>query len=450
MWDTWLCYYQETYYLYYLTMGPTEKQGMHGQGVAMSTSQDGVHWDEKGVVLLKDEGATGLGTGSVWKSEDFEHSGKFVMNYSTWFDWCIQSQHICFAESTDLIHWEKLGSDYAFHANPQWYETYPDFGDARWDCIYTIPRPGGGRYGYWTANPKGRAGFGFGETLDGRRWAALEPPVVEGTSQGECGAVEKIGDAYYMLYHGGRQTLVADRPQGPFRLAARNPELLNARSAYFTRFFPAPDGLLVNHHSMSLVGIPEGESAYQWANRQGLVWFAPLKRAVVDDQGTLRLRYWEGNDRLKGKSREPEFLDQPSSSGSRVRMLSDHVDVERGIILEGILAIPSGDSPPSGLYIETGGDRGVAILVGAAGVTEFGSVDADGSGFDADDRVDRAMVPGRTSHFRLLLRDALLEFYLDDTLIQCYSAPRVPTGRLGVIVGSPLSLTDLRVWDMDI
>ena len=451
MWDTWLYYHKGMYYLYYLTMGSTEKQGMHGQGVAMSSSQDGVHWNELGVVMPKDEEATGLGTGSVWKSEDFEQSGRFIMNYSSWFDWCIQSQHIRFAESTDLIHWQKLGPDYALHADPQWYETYPEYAEARWDCIYTIPRPGGGRYGYWTARLKERVGFGFGESLNGKRWTSLKPPIVEDVDCGECGAVEKIGDTYYMLYHGGKLTLVANAPEGPFRPAERNRELLKSKSAYFTRFFPTPDGLLVNHHSMSLAGFPEGGNVYQWTNRQGLIWCAPLKRTVVDNQGTLRLGYWEGNDELKGRRLELYPADHTPPSGSRLSMFSNRFDVQHGIVLEGIVELPtSGDSTPNGLYIESTNDQGTAILVGPAGITEFGTMPADGSEFQAEDRIDREMTFGKTSRFRLLLRNTLLEFYLDDLLIQCYSLRYEPTGRFGIISDPPSRLRDLRMWEMNL
>ena len=202
---------------------------------------------------------------------------------------------------------------------------------------------------------------------------------------------------------------------------------------------------------MSLVGIPEEESTHQWATGRGLVWFAPLKRAVVDDQGTLRLGYWEGNDKLKGNSREPAFLNEPSTSSWPVRMLGDRVDIPRGIILEGTVVIPSSvDAPLLGLYIGVGSDRGVAILVGAAGVTEFGTINADGSDFERDDRVDREMVLNQTCQFRLLLRDALLELYVNDILIQCYSTPRVPTGTLGLVVGAQSTLRDLKIWEMDV
>jgi hypothetical protein len=103
--------------------------------------------------------------------------------------------------------------------------------DGRWDCIYVIPRPGGGLYGYWTATPKPETGgkFGFGQSMDGVTWEALDPPKTYGVGDGEVGAVEKIGDRYYMMFGTGglMVTLVADRPEGPFCAAERNFRLLS-------------------------------------------------------------------------------------------------------------------------------------------------------------------------------------------------------------------------------
>ncbi len=193
MWDTWLYFHEGTYYLYYLA-----NAGPRWDNVSMATSSDGVHWKERGRVLYKRPGATWMGTGSTWKSPKHETDGKFFMNFS---EWTGPRQTIFFAESTDLLNWERLPDEYEFKQDTRWYEP-----DGRWDCIYTIPRPGGGLYGYWTATPKPETGgrFGFGETLDGVHWKALPPPKVYGVGGGEAGAVEKIGEKYYMMFGTGR------------------------------------------------------------------------------------------------------------------------------------------------------------------------------------------------------------------------------------------------------
>lgn len=482
MWDTWVYYYEKTYYLYYLTMGLTEKQGWHGQGVAMATSQDGVHWDEAGVVIPKDEGATGLGSGSVWKSEDFDKSGEFIMNYSTWFDWCIQSQHICFAKSTDLIHWEKLGSGYDFRADPCWYETYPESKEARWDCMYTVSKPGDGRYGYWTARPKGRSGFGFGKSQDGMRWTALEPPLIIGNvPQGEVGAIEKIDSKYYMLYHGGSLILVADNVRGPFRSSKKNREFLKG-NAYFTRFFSTPNGLLVNHHSISREGLCNLESPLirerkdlltnlcnnlprtspmNWAVANGLVYVAPLKRAIVDEEGVLRLAYWEGNDKLKGEKVEVKLAKKQVCNSFPIYMIKNVFDIERGVMLEGTLPLSSGSGKGedvisgynlkkknfNGFFIEYEKNQGSYIIVEPNGLTEIGLTKTDGTCLSREWKIDREINLSKSASFRILLKHSLLEFYLDNILIQVYSLPKRPTGRVGLINNRDSSLVkDWKVW----
>ena len=54
---------------------------------------------------------------------------------------------------------------------------------------------------------------------------------------------------------------------------------------------------------------------------------------------------------------------------------------------------------------------------------------------------------GRTARFRLLLKGSLVEFYLDDLLMQCYSLPQMATGRIGLIQGGHNgAIDDLRAW----
>ncbi len=399
IWDTWLYLHEGTYYLYYLA-----KSGPKWDNTSMATSPDGVHWKELGRILFMGEGVTWMGTGSTWKSPNFETDGKFQINFSEWKG---PRQTIFFGESKDLTHWTRLGDEYEFKQDERWYEP-----EGRWDCIWTIPRPGGGLYGYWTATPKPETGgrFGFGETLDGVTWKALEPPKVYGAKNGEVGAIEKFGNKYYMMFGTGglMVTLLADRPQGPFHAAKKNFLLLSGHT-YFSRFFPTPDGILVNHHSIA---------------RDGEVYLAPLKRAVVDDEGTMRLGWWEGNEKMK---RHTMKMKTSPESNAPIVMLENVLDVEQGTILEGNLMLPGG------LYIQCEEDQGSAIMVDANGVAELGPMKADGSGFESEKRVDREMSFGEPVAFRLLLEHSLLEFYLDDILIECFSLPAKATGRIGLI-----------------
>jgi hypothetical protein len=425
LWDTWLYLHQGTFYLYYLA-----KRSGQWDNISMATSPDGVHWKELGPILSKADGVTWMGTGSTWRSPQFEKDGKFQMNFSEWRG---PRQTIFFAESPDLVRWTRLGNEHEFVQDERRYER-----NGRWDCIWTLPRPGGGLYGYWTATPKPETGgrFGFGETLDGVRWKALPPPKVHGVGEGEVGAIEKIGDRYYMMFGtGGRMvTLVAEKPEGPFHAARKNLVLLGGHT-YFSRFFPTPDALLVNHHSIA---------------RNGQVYFGTLKTAVLDVEGTLRLGWWKGNDKLKDGAAELKVAPPEGPADSPVAILGTALDTDSGVILEGTLALPEQkDAKPVGLYIEHAPGQGTAILVHAGGATELGPIQADGTGFKAEKRVDREIDFGKRPAFRLLLKHFLLEVYLNDILIECYSLPERATGRLGVIEhGRRGAVEVLKAWQL--
>ncbi len=435
MWDTWVYYRDGTYYLYYLA-----RSGENWDNISMASSLDGIHWTEIGRVLRMGEGVTWMGTGSMWKSPDPSKGGEFQMNFSEWKG---PRQTIFFARSNDLLHWERLGAECEFVQDERWYQAR-----GRWDCIWTIPRPGGGLYGYWTASPVYEIGgrFGFGESDDGVTWKALPPPKVHGAGEGEVGAIEKIGEKYYMMFgsSGSMMALVADRPEGPFHAAKKNRSLL-AGHTYFSRFLHTPDGLLVNHHSIARpASAPNGTRE----KGPGRVYMGLLKQTIVDAEGTLRLGWWKGNDKLKQQS---TAVNTPGASGTEapVLMLEDAFDVTHSLILEGELLLPpSGfEARRRGLYIEYAADSGLAILFDAEGRAEFGLLKSDGSNYKVEHRVDRETTFSRRAHFRLVLEHCLLEVYLDDILIECFSLPASATGRIGLVHGGePNAVRDLTVW----
>jgi hypothetical protein len=422
MWDVWLYHHAGTYYLFSLC---TTKGGIGDwDNISMARSPDGVQWTEIGPVLTMDEGVTWMGTGSTWRNPGGRPA--FQINFSLWKG---LRQTIFFAQSDDLVHWTKCGPAQEFVQDERWYEP-----NGRWDCIWTIPRPGGGLYGYWTASPKPETGgqFGFGESADGITWQALEPPRVQGVGEGEVGAVECIGDRYIMIFgtKGHMEALTADAPQGPFTVFTRNRILLGGHT-YFARFFPSPSGLLVCHHSIA---------------RDRQVCCAPLKRATLDQDGALRLRWWSGNDRLK-RQRLTVELPARQTPVTPVDWLRQAFDAKAGVVLEGRLRLPAAGEGRSGLFIECGADQGAAVLLDAHGVTEVGLQKADGADFKADFTVNRDLTFGAAPAFRLLLKGSMIEFYLDELLIECYSLPSLATGRIGLLTGgAEAAFTDLAAW----
>ena len=115
--------------------------------------------------------------------------------------------------------------------------------------------------------------------------------------------------------------------------------------------------------------------------------------------------------------------------------------------MEGDLVLPSEGRPSRGLYVECEPGSGAAILIRSDGSAELGDIRADGAGYKVTFSEDRKMAFGQPAKFRLLLQQSLLEFYLDDILIECFSLPKSATGRIGLICGGDTgSITGLRAW----
>ncbi len=465
MGDQWLYYHEGVHYLYHLYEQPAGKL----YGVYLATSKDGVHFQEVGPVIEKQKDADWLGSGSVWRS-----GGKYMMNFSE----SRAHQSISFAESDDLIHWRRLGDEFRSNPDPRWYEV------GRWDCIWPMPREGGGFWGYLSANPWRRStqhpdgltyrSTGMLESSDGVRWTAIAPPVFEwGTTPElenvEIGAVRRFKDKYYMLaqtwgpYPGGSYlgatapgvyTFIGDTPKGPFRPDAGAFRLLGntrTRSTHFARFYELPNEVLANHFLFT---------------RSLKAWLAPLKKAVVDDQGHLRLAYWQGNEAMKGKpvavappsrattsgSKEAVPLTVDGSGGIAVLPLDGQFDVLNGVVLEGTLEIQTAGETPGrcGIYIEETTGQGTAVMVGTDGQSQLGTLKLEGAtSFEPDDFVKAGITPRREHTFRLLTRQYMLEFYLDDRLIQCYSIPEHATRRIGLVVqGGRTVVGNLKAWEM--
>jgi hypothetical protein len=435
IWDTWVFLHEGTYYLYYLAGSPGWVDGpwkgeQPWDNISLATSTDGVHWTEHGPVLTKRPHAVWMGTGSTWKSPTFKEDGTFYMNFS---EWTGPRQTIFMAESTDLIHWTRLGDEYEFVQDERWYHP-----TGRWDCIWTIDRPGGGLYGYWTATANDETGgqFGFGESPDGKTWTALKPPVVHGFEKpdigGEVGAIEKFGDRYVMMFgYGQMHTLIADQPEGPFTLAATNPKLLGGNT-YFSRFLATDDDLLVCHHSIM-------------RDAKATVHMGLIKRLVEDDAGTLRLAYWPGNDVLKGEAFDVSAPTQ-LTPGPGATMLNATFDTQRGVILEGDFTLPAGREPVRGFYIDCEGDLGGAIRFDSHGVAETGFHRADGTGWEMKFTVDREMQFASPARFRLILAGSLMEVYLDDILIECFSLPTPATGKIGLLTSDLAAISNITAW----
>jgi hypothetical protein len=259
------------------------------------------------------------------------------------------------------------------------------------------------------------------------------PPKVHGATEGEVGAVEEICGRYYMMFgnYPHMATLAAERPDGPFHVARKNRGLLGGHT-YFSRFFRTPDGVLVNHHSIA---------------RDGRIYMGLLKKAIVDEQGVLRLAWWKGNATIR-QQRTGIGIPSAHSPGESVQMLPGTFDAAQGLILEcRLLLPPTPFAARRGLYIECAGGSGTTVLFDAQRRAEFSQTDPRGSVCTVEQRVDREMNFAGPAHLRLVLAHSLMELYLDDILIECFSLPASATGRLGLVQGgAPCAVSELIAW----
>ena len=428
IWDTWLYFHDGLYYMYYIA-GPAA----HWDGHELAISEDGVHWKEHGVVVRPREGVTWIGTGHIWKSPDFDKSHKWIMNYSEGIasgrDWQAgDKQDIMFVTSTDLLHWRKVDEEYRFVQDARWYQE-----KGRWDCIDTVQRPDGRLYGYFTANPdRGKVpyehcGFGFAESKDGITWTALPP--VEGNMSGEFGGIQKIGDKYYVIVGGA--VGVGDKPEGPFYAQKKNASFFGASSNYgFVRFFHnAPGGPLVNHFFQT-----------------GTCYAAPLKAVEIDREGILRLKWWKNNDKLKARPVTTKLIAAGKEYASSIRILDTKLDPRWTTVIEGAIALAQqgADGGNCGIFFDHGNGQGQCLILTRHEV-RFGEIKADGSDLKIYRTSNPDMDFGPTLKFRLVIKDDMMEFYVNDYLI---SLNRVKcNGRIGFMgADNEDSFKNIKVW----
>ena len=429
LWDTWLYYYKGQYYQYYLA-------GIGGKwdSFELMTSIDGVNWQQVGKMIEPRKGTTWMGTGHIIEAPDFANHPKWIMNYSEWFG---DKQDIMFATSDDLIHWNKVSDSLRFVQDTRWYHP-----KGRWDCIDCVKREDGFYYGYFTADPildkfnNEVCGFGFAESADGIKWKALPP--VEGNMTGELGGIQKIGKKYYITVSEGRVG-VSDSPKGPFLAQKKNPNMFGKGcDIYFPRFFHNPpsaktlnsNGVLVNHFYTG------SETIYS----------SPLKAVEIDQEGILRLKWWEQNDLLK-HAKFALSKDQKNGAEGKVSLFNESFDSNKVGVVESSIRLVNDDheKTPAGFYFSASSDSGYLILFNKR-ETVFGTMKSNGADLKITVRISRDLVFGDKSKVRLVFKKDMMEAYLNDYLVML---KRIKwTGELGT-VGHSMKPDNIKAWVND-
>jgi hypothetical protein len=354
---------------------------------------------------------------------------------------------------------------------------------------------------------------GFLESADGIRWSGRPRPQVDwGTvpppptppDEGgfEVGGCHKIGDKYYLVggwfnYMGstgyGVYTLISDTPTGPFRADAAAYRLCGNSTrwvALWARFCPTDQDLLVNGYMYSGYTYETGDT-----------WLPPLKKAIVDSGGHLRLGYWKGNDALKGAPANVDLsscrkvypdaangdcscsvvtdrLDiqaQPERNSilrtnipTTVAIVDNTFDFDRGVVIEGTVQATCRDrrlvASSVGFYLEEKPGEGSAILLHSCGRTEIGKMAlTDRVDFQSEDTIGpgcaapAGIVPHTNHTFRLLIRKNMFELYVDDMLVQTLNTTHEPgtigrtPQRIGFIAENGQGLFEnVKAWTMNL
>ena len=454
MWDTWLYFHDKTFYLYYLANSAPDRLW---DSISLACSKDGASWNKIGPVLRKDgEHVKWMGTGTTWETPRAglkKGHKKFQLNYIQFIG---QKQTIFFAESDDLVHWEKCDIDTEFVQDERWYVP-----EGRWDTIHTFPNEeDGGLFGFWTATPKLEysSQIGFGRSEDGVHWQALKPPEVQFDQEGELGGFARFNNRYYILYgHNGNRMsfLVSEQFDGPYHFTEKNRVLLNAgdsKHAYYARFFQLNSELLINHHSIALTGV---------------VYFGMIKTDVSDSEGNMWAKWWSGNDCFKmrrslriysetdfapdpvnpaleisktplfsvfGRPNDMEFAPLAKKNGTIYPYGGTEYDLDTtdGAIIEVKLELPKSiHHPKTGIYIPCQRDSALSVFFDSEGRAEFIRSKKDLTGSILDFVMDRQYDFGPRPVLRIAVNHSLLELYLHDIFIESFSLDAEASGRLG-------------------
>ena len=462
--DAFVLSHKDQFHLF--SMYKTGGDDTNFRNVWLATSKDGVHWEDVGPVI-KDAPFC------IWAMAVHRVGDRFIMNHGSFTTPGVQNV-IRFWESEDLLHWTFMGSRADLLPDTRWYPA-----ESRLDCMSIVPVVEGDKiryYGYATGPG------GFLESDDGIRWSGKPPPEIDWgvfpppptlKDEGilEIGGCQQIGDRFYLVggwfNHMGHTgygvfTLVAQSPNGPFFADSAAYRLCGNSTrwvAMWARFCPIKEEVLVNGYLYSGYSYETGE-----------VWLPPLKKAIVDPKGHLRLGYWKGNDALHGafanidlsgcRKVYPDDKDgdcRVIASGNRLELqaqpeqasllrphvprtvvvLEGKIDCGKGIVVEGTIQATCRDrrlvAPTAGFYLEEKDGEGTAILLQSQGQTEIGRLSlGDRAAFRSEDVIGpgcaapAGLVPHRNHAFRLFVRKNMFELYVDDMFVQTFNTTHDP------------------------
>lgn len=373
IWDPSVLYCNGKYYMACMYFKDDEPRRDNYMWLACSS--DAVHWEDIGVVIEDKY--------NVCKMFIYETDDSVIADFGSGSEVPMTNNDTMrFYKTQDMINWEYIGKN---HPDGKWYNP-----EGRWDHMY-VYKENGKYYGYpvATPHPEFLSAWGICTSCDGIKWNIQKPPVIEWGDVPpidclEVGGMEKIGDKYYFIggfvgyannYGYALYTFVADSPEGPFR-----PDKGAFRLCGFDRL----EGRIFVQNLAAFARGENGELLISNAVDAGgshEIWLLPMRKAVVDEYGHLRMGYWYGNEKAKGKeilidkdsfsiafSSYPEGSEMPSdkyhpsafkplsrgfeantdvpdypncTDHNMIILINENINSEEGIILEGTVTAES-------------------------------------------------------------------------------------------------------------
>ena len=458
-----------------------------GHSFGGASSSDGVHWNDSGSMMWPfDQGvtcpATHSGCGSVWRAVQQPHSNagaeeQWVINYSDDQQPRPTSTMRFMTSKNPGGPWAPLGAANKQagwgpgHVPPRPQDGAEIYKRGCFNCMNTWEAPPSNpkvsparMYGWWTtwAKQDQQHAFGFASSVDGLSWSAQPPARIEMGTHNLTGDVSSLplengGCAWaataerwvcMLGFRGGwawvdgfvgMAAFVSKNPGGPYRLADRNPFLMSYKNpqvwseggdtpTYFSRFWRRYDAqkqateLLVVH--LSFVTKNNNRKYVPPDQDTCASYMAPLKKAEVDPSGSLLLKYWSGNEKMKGPL-QPVTL-EPLTEG--VRPLSSALNNRNGTVLEGQWQLTPQGGCGAGAIILYGDNNSLGwqreliafeIGVNSSQAMNIYLLDAVGARVtlleSAERRID--VQPPQSCSFRVLLRGSMAEVYANDVLL---------------------------------
>ena len=177
-------------------------------------------------------------------------------------------------------------------------------------------------------------------------------------------------------------------------------------------------------------------------------YFAPIKKVRIEQDGSLWLVYWQGNDKLKKIPVEMKYGKTVNKNGINIRMTENSLNANDGCVIEGIMNLE--ENP--GLYFECLGDKSAYMAVNKNAEISYYIVSETGNTPDISFLPEKYKVQsdrqfGKTVQFRVLLKKHVMEIYFDDIYMSSYSLPGDSTGKAG-LTGTENSVTAIKSWNV--